>query len=137
MSAVLRPLRKQHWLSGREAIEQTEGQDLPSNGEQEDTTVVITGESVLFTLVEVDYGSIFKLLWQSFLRAHRVEQAGEGLDQFWFPGSGDFGWDGVSTRYLLAGQALDGFCYFRFCRWICKRFVHWDEVLVVLLRLHR
>ena len=120
-----------------EAIEQDAGQDLPGNGEQGDATVVITGESVPLTLVEVDYGRIFKLLWQSFLRPHRVEQAGEGLDQFWFPGGVYFDWDGVSTRCLSAGQALDGFCYFRFCRWICKRFVHWDEVLVVLLWLHR
>ena len=65
-----------------EAIEQDAGQDLHGNGEQGDAAVVITDVSVPFTLVEVDYGSVFKLLWQSFLRPQRVEQAGEGLDQY-------------------------------------------------------
>ena len=39
--------------------------------------VVITSISVPFALKEVDNGSIFKLLWQPFLRSHRVEQACE------------------------------------------------------------
>ena len=86
---MLRPLRKLHALVlGKqatiqvivEAIGHDAGQHRPGNEKQGDATVVVTGVSVSFTLVEVDYGSVFKLLWQYFFRPHRVEQAGEGID---------------------------------------------------------
>ena len=42
-----------------EVIEQDAGQDFPGKGEQGDAAVVITGVSVPFMLLEVDYGSVF------------------------------------------------------------------------------
>ena len=50
------------------------GKDLPSIGQERDTSVVVAGLAVTFPLVGVDQGGIFQLLWGLSFTPHGLEE---------------------------------------------------------------
>ncbi len=65
----------------KEAVEENTGEDLPSNGQDRYTSVVVAGLAVTFPLVDVDQGGIFQPLRDLSFTPHGLEELCQFLPQ--------------------------------------------------------
>ena len=61
----------------KQAIEQNTGQDIPSNGEEGDPAMVVTGLAVSLAFVNMDDDGTSEFLGELFLFPHGLVEAGE------------------------------------------------------------
>ena len=81
-----------------EAVEQNSSQDLARDGQQGDSTMIVTGLAVSFAFVEVCDGGILEVLWHCLVMPDELKQLMKFLSQDHTALFVDLSWDGVLAR---------------------------------------